>query len=449
MALWMTPVFLVLLLGLSSIAETAEMQRITLREALVLGIERNNLIRSSSFEADAAHAESSATTYHYLPRISLEERFSATNTPTQTFMMKLDQGRFTANDFQINNLNNPAVSTDFRTAITIEQPLFMPAAWARKAVAQHGAEQRRAVSEATRQQVAFLIFQQFLSVQRTLAARQAAEQSLAEARESMRLASVRKSAGMGLKSDELRAGTHLATLEQQVLTAIHAQTLARMHLALSIGEPVGTLVDAIGQPALAETKHTTSELIELAMQHRSDLHAARQGQQQAEASLKLARSAWLPSLGAVATWQMNDKNSPFGREHDSWMAGAAFSWNIFDRLQTWHGTAAAKASRAAAGELLEDTRRQIAFQVHQASLKQTEARKHLEVARATVAAAQETVRLVSRRFENSLATIVEMLDAQNALHNARATLVEYELSYALSIGQLYHVAGIFLKEALQ
>lgn len=445
----MIPVYLILLLGFGTSAEASRIQQVSLRDALVRGMERNNLVRSALHEAAAARAESAAAAYHYLPRISLEERFTAANTPTQTFMMKLDQGRFTANDFQINNLNNPAVNTDFRTAVTIEQPLLVPTAWARRNVARHSAELRQAHSESTRQQIAFLIFQQFLDVQRTQAVRKAAEQNLAEARESMRLASVRTSAGLGLKSDELRAGTHLAALEQQLLAADHAQTLARMHLALAIGEPPGTEVDTDGLNTLPETKLAPAELVELALQHRSDLLAASQGREQAEAALTLARSAWLPSLTASATWQMNDRNSPFGREHDSWMAGAALSWTIFDRLQNWHGTAAARASRAAAGELLENTRRQIAFQVHEAYLKQREARKHLDVARTSVAAAQETVRLVSRRFENSLATIVEMLDAQNALSSARTALAEYELAYALAIGKLYHAAGIFVKEALQ
>ena len=39
-------------------------------------------------------------------------------------MMKLDQGRFTSSDFLINNLNNPGVETDFRTAVTLEQTLY-------------------------------------------------------------------------------------------------------------------------------------------------------------------------------------------------------------------------------------------------------------------------------------------------------------------------------------
>ena len=41
-------------------------------------------------------------------------------------MMKLDEGRFTQNDFLISNLNNPSDSHDFKTVLSIQQPLFVP-----------------------------------------------------------------------------------------------------------------------------------------------------------------------------------------------------------------------------------------------------------------------------------------------------------------------------------
>ena len=54
-----------------------------------------------------------------------------------------------------------------------------------------------------------------------------------------------------------------------------------------------------------------------------------------------------------------------------------------------------------------------------------------------------------RIFENSLATMVELLDAQTALNQIRANLVETETSYALASGRVHYVAGIFLKEMLK
>jgi outer membrane protein TolC len=75
--------------------------------------------------------------------------------------------------------------------------------------------------------------------------------------------------------------------------------------------------------------------------------------------------------------------------------------------------------------------------------------KRLEVARHAQLDAEETVRLLGRRFENSLATMSELLDAQTALNQARSNLVENEGDYALAGGRVYYRAGIFLKEMLK
>jgi len=42
--------------------------------------------------------------------------------------------------------------------------------------------------------------------------------------------------------------------------------------------------------------------------------------------------------------------------------------------------------------------------------------------------------------------MVELLDAQSALNQARANLVESDANLMLATGRLYHAAGIFLKE---
>ncbi|MFA7062159.1 MAG: TolC family protein, partial [Pedobacter sp.] len=59
------------------------------------------------------------------------------------------------------------------------------------------------------------------------------------------------------------------------------------------------------------------------------------------------------------------------------------------------------------------------------------------------------VRLLSRRFENSLATMVELLDAQTALNQTRVNLVDTEANYALADARVYYTAGIFLKEIMK
>lgn len=441
----------IMLVGLISLvtgvnAHASEIQRIKLREAITQGLERNNQARSAKFQAESARSGASAASLHYLPSVTVEEAWSRSDLPVNTFMMKLNQGRFTNQDFDAAKLNNPAPVSDFKTIVSVEQPILVPSAWAGQKVAQRGAERQEAVAEQSRQQTAFQIFQFYLEVQKAHAQLKATVKALDEARESKRQATVRTAAGLGLKSDELRATTQLAAMEQQNISAANNLTLARMQLALATGGQPGDELDVAESVQLKRPERELAGLVGLAQQERRDLRASERGKEQADAALLLVRSGFLPAVGAVGAWQMNDKNSLFGRDHDAWMVGVSLRWNIFDGFRTWHGSGQAQASRSAANELLEQTRKEVSYQVHEAWLRRIEAEKRREVASSAVAAADEATRLLAKRFDNALASMVELLDAQSALNQARANLVESDANLMLATGRLYHSAGIFLKE---
>jgi outer membrane protein TolC len=430
-------------------AEQATLPQLTLREAIARGLERNHQGRAARFQAEAARSGATAAALHYLPSITLEEGWTRSNLPVTTFMLKLNQGRFTNQDLAVSRLNDPAPVNDFKSAVTVEQPLFMPEAWAARRGARYGAEQQEALAQQTREQVAFSIFQHYLAVQQAKALLQATQKALEEARESRRQAAVRVKAGLGLKSDELRAETHLAIAEQQAISSINNLTLARMQLALAMGGQSGEQVDADGAVALHHPGQQPELLVQRAQHQRRDLLASERGKDQADAALLQSRAAFLPTIGAFGSWQMNDHSRPLGQEHDAWQAGVSLRWNLFDGFRTWHGSSQALALRSAAAEQLAQTRKEVSFQVHEAWLRQQEAEKRLTVARSAVAAAEEATRLLAKRFDNALATMLELLDAQSALNQARANLVESETALTLATGRVYYAAGLFLKEVQQ
>jgi outer membrane protein TolC len=84
--------------------------------------------------------------------------------------------------------------------------------------------------------------------------------------------------------------------------------------------------------------------------------------------------------------------------------------------------------------------------VQEAWLRRTEALKLEEVSKKALISAEEAVRLLGKRFDNALATMLELLDAQSALNQARANHLESEANLQLATARLYHAAGVLLKE---
>ncbi|GFE59699.1 TolC family protein [Geobacter sp. AOG2] len=424
-------------------------QHLTLKEAIGIALEKNHLVKAAGHHAEAARQGVAMAESYYYPSISFEETLAASNAPTQAFMMKLDEARFTQNDFLPNNLNHPSAYHDFRTALTVNQPLYRPSTAPVRELAAKESEKQDLALEAARQDTAFQVFRRYLEVQKAAAQLQAADQAIKDARENMRLATVRRDAGVGLLSDELRARTHLSSVEQRLISARNDLELAKMRLANVIGLNNGQEFD-IAEPAAALSPAISSEdLVATALENRKELQQNRADLAKSEAALKLARSAYLPEVGAFASYQMNAKDAPLGADNDAWMAGVSLKWQIFDGFRRSHDRDRATAERAAAAESLEQSSRDIALQVQESRLRREEMGKRLEVARNALRDAEETVRLLTRRFENSLATMVELLDAQNALNQVRSDLAESEANYVLAGGRVYYAAGTFLKEIMK
>jgi outer membrane protein TolC len=427
----------------------AETLKLSVKDAVSMALENNNQIKAASFTSQAATQGIQSANSRYLPAVSLEETLVASNSPINTFMMKLDEGRFTNNDFQISNLNNPSAAHDFKTALTIQQPLFVPSLSPMKELAVKDAQKSGFQLEAARQGIAFQVFHTYLEVQKAAARLGATDKAVADARENMRLATVRTSAGVGLRSDELRSRTHLSMVEQQLISAQNSLTLARMKLAMLIGLPeentfeVSALLDSVTVPAMSD------QIVSEALLNRVEIKQSNTDLEKSDAALRLARSEYLPTVGAFASYQLNAKDAPFTSDNDAWTAGVSLKWNIFDGFRTNSERKRALSGQSAAREMLESATKDIKYQLKESYVRRDEAGKHLEVARNSVQDAEETVRLLSKRYENSLATMVELLDAQTALNQARANLVETEAGYALAGGQVYYMTGTFVKEMLK
>lgn len=439
---------LCMVLALSGTAG-AEVLKLSLRDTLSLALEKNDRVLISSHRAEAAAKGVSIARSAYLPTIGVEETFSASDSPTRTFMMKLDQGRFRQEDFRLGNLNSPGAYHDFQTSLVARLPLFDPSIAPSAEMASRDAEAEKLNLASSRQEVAFQVYRLFLEVKSAAAQQAAAEKGVLEARESLRLARVRGEAGTGLKSDELRARTHLSAAEQRQIASYNSLLIAQMRLGLVAGLGEGGRIEPVGEAPALSVGATRESLLGQARNSRSDLAGRRAELEKAEAALSRATRAYLPTMNGFAGYQRNDRDLPFGGDNDSWMAGVTLQWEVFDGFRRERSREQAALLRSAAIESLRESEREAAFQVQESLLRRDEMGKRLEVARHALLDAEESVRLLRLRFENSMATMHELLDAQAALNRTRSDLVETEAGYGLAGARVYHATGTLLEEILK
>ncbi len=436
----------ILSLMLSTAVANAELLKLSINDAVRRALDNNGQIKAAAFAVDGAKQGVKSAGSRLLPVISFEETLSVSNSPTNAFMMKLDEGRLTNSDFQTDNLNNPSASHDFKTVLSIRQPLYDPTLTPLKQISTLEARASGLLLEGTRQTIAFRTFQACLELQKATARQGAVEKAVTDARENMRLATVRGTNGVGLKSDELRVRTHLSSVEQQLISAQNNVSLCRMQLAMLAGLPDETTVELTGAVDDTTIPLLTPEFLSESMTNRVEVRQSATEQEKSHTALTLAQSDYLPTVGIFASYQLNGKDVPLAADNDSWSAGVTLKWTIFDGFRRDSERERAIYRQSASREMHDTVARDIRYQIKESYLRREEAGKLREVARNAVQDAEETVRLLSRRYENSLATLTELLDAQTALNQARAVQVDVEAGYTLAGGRILYTTGLFVKE---
>ena len=423
---------------------------LTLREAIGRALESNHLLRAAALEHGAAQQELAASRSRYFPRLRLESGAVVSNTPSSVFMMKLDEARIDPeSDFAKNSLNHPEARADFRNSLTLEQPLLDAAIASGAQLAEKEAEAAALSLQKSREQVAFRVYLAYLAVRKCQAFREIADQALCDAREHDRLAAVREKDGVGLKSDRLRVVTALREAEQGLLSAENDLLLARMRLNLAVGGAQGGTLDIGGSAELREPALRQEELLSQALGGRAELRMAQKAVEKGDIAVRQAADAYLPTIQARADYQLNDRDLPFAVDNSSWSVGLQLRWELLDGGSRSHLRQKAELKRQAAAETLDQQRREVALLVTESLLRRQEAGLKLASARAALEAAREGSRLVTLRFGNGLASMVELMDAETVLNRSRASLVEVENGFLGSTGEIYYQAGLFLKEVMQ
>ena len=103
---------------------TSLSQKISFKEIEAKVIENNHQLKITQQQFIEARAEYRQTNSVLLPNLSISHTGFKTNNPVYAFGAKLNQGNFTMQDFDINNLNNPDAIENYTTTFQVEQPLI-------------------------------------------------------------------------------------------------------------------------------------------------------------------------------------------------------------------------------------------------------------------------------------------------------------------------------------
>jgi outer membrane protein TolC len=382
---------------------------------------------------DVGRAQAALAWARLLPHVALSAGVTRSDDPAMLFSEKLWQGRFTAADFALDRLNEPATSSAIQWGLSVSQPLWNAGSeFAAPGLASHRA---RAADAAQRDAVAERLLAAVETYTAAIRAREdarASEQALAAATALRDAAVERYRMGQVPELDTLRAEARYEEARARDLGAQRGVTVALERLSLLIETPVAP--DELEAPAdlapVPDTIHGT----------RGDLAAARENSAAANTEARIAALHWLPALNFrfSATDYRPDLGTP-GKLR--WMAGVFADLPVFDGGQRVNERRAARARASLARANATSLERDHAVALAGARAEDAVARERRGAARAGRAAAEEALRLASMRYRSGLVPLSELLATDSEASNARAAEVEASAATILAHYRLLRAIG--------
>ena len=405
-------------------AQQTHSSPLTLRQAVDIALEKNPQRKAALADTRAASADVKQAKSVLYPHVMFSETATAGDDPVYVFGSKLRQQRFAAPDLALNVLNTPAPFGNFSTRFGGTWNLFDSLASWRSV---NRAEQVKNASdrqlERTDQEIVFRVADSYYGVLMAGKQIEVAEQAMKTAQAILERSKNRVESGVVVQSDSLSAQVRVASRKQELIRAQNNLAMARAQLSAAMG--LSTQSDFEPSDQLAERALPTATLEELekqAIEMRPDLKRIRSEEIAQQQSVSIAKSSFGPRVNAFAGWEADNPTLVGGGGGNNWLAGIEVQFDLFEggakQAQLSHERAT-QQKVAAVKEMATDA---VRLEVRRAYYDVDATRQQLEVARASIADSQESLRINQDRYEAGLSTVTDLLAAEDA---ARRTQTDY------------------------
>lgn len=421
---------------------------LTLSQAIQIALKESPDIDAAKAGIDEAKASASLARTQYLPQVGFTEDMSRGNDPVYVFGTRLRQQRFTQADFSLDTLNKPEPIGNFSTRVSGGWLLF-DSFHTQKSV--HGADlMRKSASSSARavdQRVVFEVVEAYQQVLYAVRQTEVAQHELDTAEALLSSVNDHVKAGLAVESDRMSAHVSVAARKQALIAAQGGVELAWAQLRVAMGRP--DLKASTIRPIEPKTfpRKDLEEELRTAQNNRKDLAALTEAQSAQAAAVSAARLSFGPRVSAYGNWE-DDRQTLGGQGGTNWVAGVQISVDIFPfskRAQLGKE----KAANARVDAQRNAYQQQVRLQVNHAHIQRQTAELSLETAQAAVDQAQESLRILKNRYGAGLATMTDLLRAEDAEREAQANYWHAVYSNTMAFAQQLFATGTLTPDAAE
>jgi outer membrane protein TolC len=436
------------LLAAVSASQASGAQPLALEEAVSKALSRSPKVAAAERALESAEAREEKSFSAFLPRIDFEESYLRSDQPVSVFGSKLNQRQFTMEDFAVERLNNPDSTENWRTRFKVAQPIFRGGQLHRNRAMR---ELERKASEwdleGSMAHVAFRTIEAYWGLSLARESEKVAEMALRTSEESLRQIELLYQEGSVVESDVLSAKVQKAGFHDQLVKARGNTRVAERGLSVLIGEGEERSweVAALCPPGPDEMPSLDPEqLLAVAKENRPEFVGLKLRWHSTYPAVKAAQGNFLPALGLEASYEWN--SSDFASDQEgAYLLGLGVEWNLFKGLADKADLKEAKSGQEMLRHELRGLEDQIVLEIEEAVVAITTGTEGLLVTRERVSQAEESLRIIRKRYREGLTNVVELEKAELVVSTSRLDWLRAVYELRMALARLRFVTGELVK----
>ena len=313
--------------------------------------------------------------------------------------------------------------------------------------ARSGLEGTQSFVHAQRLATIFAVKQHYFTLLKAQELVEVLKQSLRLSEKQFEEATARLEVGAGVKADVLRLRVSVGNAQINLINGEQGIALARANLNKIMGKKISASLQAIPVKNTASTlsKLSFEELLQRAEESNPELQRLRFVLHAAGHNLAAAKAAWHPRVNGRLSYSRN--NEVFDRVYQDLdknyrlNGSVTLTYNVFDG-----GLRSASIDRSRVGLEnarlnLEEKKRELNLSVETAHLELVRVKKILEISAVTMEVAEEDLKLAEESYRIGQGTLLELLDAQISLTQARSDQVRGRRDLAVAQAEVERLVG--------
>jgi outer membrane protein TolC len=423
-------------------------EQLTLQQAIQVALQHSPQAAIAEADKNEAKAAASMARSQLLPQLNFTTDISRGNDPVYAFGTKLRQQRFSMADLSISALNYPSPISNFATRFSGSWMVF-DSLHAEKQI--HAADLMRASaassSQSVDQQIVLRVvaaYQGVLFAQREIDVTrhdvETADALLASVDEHVK-------AGLAVESDRMSAEVNVAARKQELINAEGDLQLAWAQLAEAMGSADLKQTELKPIEPHQFPQSALEQEIATALKSRPDLKALGDAQSAQASNFTAAKLQYGPRVSAYGNWEL-DQSSFAGSGGNNWLAGVQVSIDILP-----FGKRSQLARESALKEKVDAQQTasslHVRMEVRQAHIHLQTAQLSSQTAEAAMQQSAESLRILKNRYGAGLATITDLLRAEDAERQSQSNYWHAVYGNALAYADLLYATGTLTPEAAE